>query len=63
MKKPAREIKNRCKSFGHLLRYACLKESGRRALGLFLDFLILPKQRAIEIQTSDAGPGVTPKRK
>ena len=48
-------MKNRRKCFSHS-RYACLKVSARRALRFFLDSLILPKHRAIEIQMSDAEP-------
>ena len=58
--KTVREMKNRRKCFDDHWRYACLKVSAKWALRLFLDSLILLKNRAIEIQTSDAGPGLTP---
>ena len=45
-----------------LSRYARLKANTRRTR-LSLDSLNLPKHRAIEIQTSDAGPGVSTKEK
>ena len=45
-----------------LSKYAFLKSETRR-VRLYLESMNLPKHRAIEIQTSDAGPGVNSKEK